>query len=247
MSTQKEFWNKEYGRMTRTGRVAPHLALSAEHSEDLEKFTRFLIRESGKKFLNVTAQALDIGCGNGRNLIYLAREFGMRGVGYDISETGIALAKKSASELIEGPGLAQPKLEFFVQSMDEPIPLPDNSVTLVLDMMSSHILLKAEREKLRSEILRVLKPGGWLFFKSFLLDDDAHARRLLRESPAEEEGMYIHPEIKGAEYVWTEEAVREFFAPDFAIHRIEKSFKHKHADGSAWKRRTITAYLEKVR
>lgn len=236
MSRQNNFWNKEYGKSDRTGGANPHLALSVEPSEDLEKFTRYLVREHGKKFLNVTAQALDIGCGNGRNLIYLANTFGMRGVGYDLSEVAITVAKKA------GEGLP---LKFFVQDMEKPIPLPDASVTIALDMMSSHVLKTAEREQLRTEILRVLKPGGWLFFKSFLLDDDSHAKRLLRENPGEEAGMYIHPEIHTAEYVWTEEALREFFEPYFTIHKIEKSFKHKHADGSAWKRRTIVAYLEK--
>lgn len=239
MTKQKDFWNQEYAKTDRRGRVAPHLAISDEPAEDLEKFTRFLERNFGKKFLNVTAQALDIGCGNGRNLMYLVKEFGMRGVGYDISEVAIAQAKKSA----EAQKLAA---QFSVHEMEEPIPLPDKSVSIALDMMSSHFLQKAERENLRNEILRVLKSGGWLFFKSFLLDDDSHAKRLLRDSPAEEEGMYIHPEIKSAEYVWTEEALREFFEPYFTIHRIEKSFKHKHADGSAWKRRTIVAYLEKL-
>ncbi len=225
--------------------MAPHLMLSDEPAEDLEKFTRFLEREHGKKFLNVTALALDLGCGNGRNLVYLAKKFGMRGIGYDTSEVAIAQAKKAASDSVKNPGSGQNGLQFFVRSISEPIPLPDASVTIALDMMSSHVLKRAEREALRTEILRVLKPGGWLFFKSFLLDEDSHAKRLLRESPADEEGMYIHPEMKTAEYVWTEESAREFFEPYFTIHRIEKSFKHKHADGSAWKRRTIVAYLEK--
>lgn len=237
MSKQKNFWDKEYGKSGRSGGSNPHLALSTTHAEDLEKFTRFLEREYGKKFLNVTAQALDIGCGNGRNLIFLAKTFGMRGVGYDISAVGIEEAKKG------GAGLP---LKFLVQSMADPIPLPNSSVTIALDMMASHVLKKDEREKLRSEIVRVLKPGGWVFFKSFLLDDDSHARRLLKESPGEEPGMYLHPEIGTAEYVWTEEALREFFEPYFTVHKIEKSFKHKHADGSAWKRRTIVAYLQKM-
>ncbi len=226
----KQFWDSEYSRPA-------HLALSEEPAEDLVKFTRFLERKHGRKFLNVTAQALDLGCGNGRNLIFLAKEFGMRGVGYDISKTAIEQAKKNAVSL---------PLQFSVRSLLDPIPLPDSSVTIALDMMSSHILKRIEREALRTEILRVLKPEGWLFFKSFLLEEDAHAKRLLKEHPAEEEGMYIHPEIGKAEYVWTEESLKEFFEPYFTIHRQEKSHKHLHADGSPWKRRTVSAYLEKI-
>jgi SAM-dependent methyltransferase len=225
----KDFWNKQYTNAT-------HLELSDEASEDLMKFTRFLMRESGKKDLNVTTKVLDLGCGNGRNLIYLSQEFGVHGIGYDTSDVAIRAAKVSAKDL---------PLSFEVRSIAEPIPLPDSSVRIALDMMTSHFLLRAERETLRAEILRVLKPGGWLFFKSFLLEDDANAKRMLRESPGPEEGTYIHPEIGVPEYVWTEEALVDFFEPHFTIHKIEKSHKHRHADGSAWKRRTISAYLQK--
>lgn len=226
----KNFWDKEYKR-------PKHLILSDEPAEDLEKFCRFLERKSGKALLNVTTQAVDIGCGNGRNLIYLSKTFGMRGLGYDLSKEAIEQATTAAAGL---------PLKFAVQDLRKPIPLPDASCTLALDMMASHILKKQEREDLMYEILRVLKPGGWLFFKSFLLEDDANAARLLRESPGPEDGMYIHPEIGHAEYVWTLGAIRDQYQDFFKIHKIEKSFKHRRVDGSPWKRRTVSVYLEKV-
>lgn len=239
----KDFWNKEYAKSNRSGGNNPHLALSTVHAEDLEKFTRYLERNFGKKFLNVTTKVLDMGCGNGRNLIYLCSAFNVRGFGYDISDVGIREAKKEWA--LVATDAQKTSVEFQVLPLSEPIPLPDASVMVALDMMASHVLLKEERIRLRDEVLRVLKPEGWLFFKSFLLDDDSHAKRLLREKPAEEDGMYVHPEIGTPEYVWTEDALRDFFEPHFKIHKIEKSFKHKHADGSAWKRRTIVAYLQK--
>lgn len=223
------FWNKEYKHST-------HLALSDEPAEDLIKFTRWLERREGRKSLNVTCMALDLGCGNGRNLIYLAKEFGMRGLGYDTSGVAIAEAKNL------GAGLP---VEFMIRSIADPIPLPDSSVTIALDMMSSHVLKKAEREALRAEVLRVLKPEAYLFFKSFLLDEDKNAIRMLREFPGPEPGTYIHPEIGVAEYVWTEDALTDFFSPHFTIHKIDKSHKHLTKHNEAWKRRTIAAYLEK--
>lgn len=226
----KDFWNKQYKKAT-------HLELSDEPAEDLMKFTRYLLREHGKQYLNVTTKALDLGCGNGRNLIYLSREFGVHGLGYDTSGQAIAQAKNAAAGL---------PLEFQIRSIAESVPLPDASVVIALDMMASHILKKAEREALREEILRVLKPSGWLFFKSFLLDEDANAKRMLKEYPGPEEGMYVHPEIGVPEYVWTENSLIEFFEPYFTVHKTEKSHKHRHADGTAWKRRTISAYLQKT-
>ncbi len=230
MANKRSFWEKQYKRPT-------HLTLSDEPAEDLEKFCRFLERASGRAHMNVTTQVVDIGCGNGRNLVYLSRTFGMRGFGYDLSREAIEQATTAAAGL---------PLKFVVQDMRKPIPLPDASCTMALDMMASHILNKQERDDLLYEVLRVLKPGGWFFFKSFLLDDDANAARMLRENPGPEEGMYMHPEIGHAEYVWTLGAIRKQYEDFFKIHKIEKSFKHRRVDGSPWKRRTVSVYLEKA-
>lgn len=204
-------------------------------ADDLEKFTRWLERNYGGKVLNPLTRVLDLGCGNGRNLIYLAKEFGCRGGGFDLSAEAIKLAKTAAAGL---------PLEFTVRSLATVLPEADQSVNLVLDMMSSHVLKAAERTQLRDEIYRVLKPGGWLFFKSFLLEDDDHARRMLRQSPADEPHAYIHPELGVYEHVWTIEELDEFFSPQFELHKIEKSHKHR-SHGRAFRRRTVTVYLEK--
>lgn len=229
MSKHQNFWDKEY-------KTSKHLALSSTVSEDLEKFARFLERGWKRQFLNPFSRVVDLGCGNGRNLVYLAENFGMPGTGYDISSVAIGLAEKASEGL---------PIKYETRSIEEPLPLADSSQHIVLDMMTSHFLKKAEREALRAEILRVLKPGGWLFFKSFLAEEDIHARRLLREHPADEAGAYIHPELGVYEYVWEERAVEEFFAKDFEMHKFHKSHRHLLKNGTAGKRRTFSAYLQK--
>src|SRR3989338_7473619 len=229
MSKHQQFWNAEY-------KSSKHLQLSDEPAEDLEKFCRWAERNFGRRFLNPLALALDLGSGNGRNLIYLAKNFGMRGVGYDISDVAIKQAEAASKEL---------PVKYTVRSIEGLIDLKDNSVDVVLDMMTSHFLREKEREVLRAEIVRVLKPGGWLFFKSFLADKDLHVRRLLKESPADEKDAYIHPKLGVYEHVWTEESLREFFSLHFTIVKIERSHKHL-SHGRAFKRRTVTAYLQKV-
>jgi SAM-dependent methyltransferase len=229
MSLHQDFWDKEY-------KTSKHLALSTTVSEDLEKFTRFLERGWKKEFLNPFTRVLDLGCGNGRNLIYLAEYYAMPGIGYDISRVAIDMALDASKDL---------PIQYETRSIAEPLPLADESQHIVLDMMTSHFLKAAEREALRAEILRVLKPGGWLFFKSFLADEDIHARRLLREHPADEKGAYIHPELGVYEYVWTEEDVHAFFAKDFEMHKFHKSHRHLNKNGTAGKRRTFSAYLQK--
>ncbi len=228
----KKFWNKEYKK---TPRQEGHLALSDNPSEDLIKFTRWLERQYDGVYLAPKDSVLDIGCGNGRNLIYLAKEFGIEGMGIDISKEAIAYAKKNSAGL---------PLAFETHSIAEAVPLPDGSQTLVLDMMTSHFLNAEEREHLRDEIARVLKPGGWLFFKTFLLEGDEHARRLLREHPAQERGSYIHPTFGGTEHVFTEEEIQKLLVPHFTIERTIKSHAHLR-DGRAYKRRSISVYARK--
>lgn len=224
----QKFWDSEY-------KEGGHLALSTEESEDLVKFTRFLEREFGRKYLNPIASVLDLGCGNGRNLMYLSRTFGVRGFGCDISSQAISQARKVSEGL---------PLTYGVQSISDPIPLPDSSQTIVLDMMTSHFLNAAERAQLMGEIKRVLKPGGWLFLKTFLLDEDNHAARLLRENPADEPGSYIHPKIGVAEHVFTEEEIMEMLGGEFYVHKVTKSHRHK-AHGGGAKRRSISVYAQK--
>jgi len=222
------FWDKEY-------KTADHLKLSSDHSEDLEKFTRYVIRQKRGDVLAPNASVLDVGCGNGRNLIFLAREFGIHGIGYDISVSAIEQAKTASTDYT---------IDYTARSIAGPLDVPDNSQTLVLDMMTSHFLNQKERLFLRDEIYRVLVPGGFLFMKTFLADEDLHTRRLLKDFPGKEAGSYVHPVIGVDEYVYTLETLTEFLAEKFIVHKIYKSHKHV-LKGKARKRRTVSIYVEK--
>ena len=110
--------------------------------------------------------------------------------------------------------------------------------------MTSHFLDKEGRTNLRDELYRTLKPGGFLFMKTFLKDKDLHTKRLIEERPGPEEGSYIHPVMGVAEYVYSEEELVEFLSEKFIVRKIYRS--HKHAfKGRARKRRTISIYAEK--
>ena len=222
-----KFWDKEY----KDGR---HLALSNNPSEDLIKFTKWLGRNSIPNPLNPESSVLDLGCGNGRNLIYMAKTYSINGVGYDISSEAISQAIELSKEL---------HLKYQVCSIAGPIKLEDKSQDIVLDMMTSHVLTSSERENLQKEITRVLKPGGWLYLKTFLRDEDLHAKRLLRKHPAKEIGSYIHPKIGVAEHVFTEDEIRKILGKNFLIHKILRSHRNRKNCHSAI-RRSISVYAE---
>lgn len=222
------FWDAEYTNPS-------HLKLSDKESEDLAKFTRWVIRRGRGDVLAEEANVLDAGCGNGRNLIYLANLYNMHGTGFDISSAAIAQAK------IASKGL---DIKYEVRNAGEPLPTPDESQSLVLDMMTSHFLDKKGRLQLRDEIHRTLIPGGHLFMKTFLKDKDLHTARLIKEQPGPEIGSYIHPVMGVAEYVYSEDELVDFLSEKFIVRKIYRS--HKHAfKGRARKRRTISIYAEK--
>ena len=222
------FWDKEYTN-------PEYLKLSMKESEDLTKFTRWLARRDRSDILASNAAVVDVGCGNGRNLIYLAKTFGMRGTGVDISSAAIAQAKQASVDL---------PITYSVSNASNPLPTPDDSETLALDMMTSHFLNQEERASLRDEIWRTLIPGGYLLMKTFLKDKDLHTERLIKDHPGPEPGSYIHPVMGVAEFVYSEEELVSFLSEKFIIRKISRS--HRHASkGRARKRRTISVYAEK--
>lgn len=222
------FWDSEYSN-------PEHLALSDNASEDLMKFCRWLERETKGARANITASAIDMGCGNGRNLVYLAREYGMRGIGYDSSSAAIREAKRLSADL---------PLRYEVRSIAGAISEANDSQTIALDMMSSHFLKADDRRLLRDELHRVLKPGGYLFMKTFVSDGDLHTKRLLAEHPGPEPGTYMHPVIGVPEYAYSEAELVDFLSEKFTV--LKTYLSHKHVShGKARKRRTISVYAEK--
>lgn len=223
------FWDFEY---TEGG----HLKLSEAPAGDLLKFCRWLGRQKDTDVLQAGNSVVDFGCGNGRNLIYLADTFGLDGYGFDISQAAIKIAQQASTRY---------NLQYAARSIAGTFPtIPDQSQSLVLDMMTSHFLSAAERIQLRDEMLRVLKPGGYLFMKTHLGDGDLHTKRLLADVPAKEPQTYIHPVMGVPEYVYFEKDLEAFLEPHFEIMKVYRSHKHV-SRGQARKRRTIAVYARK--
>ena len=96
---------------------------------------------------------LDLGSGGGIDVLLAARRVGPTGKAYglDMTEEMLTLARENQRK----SGLANVE---FLKGEIESIPLPDNSVDVVIS--NCVINLSADKDRVIAEAFRVLKPGG---------------------------------------------------------------------------------------
>ncbi|MDQ6612435.1 MAG: arsenite methyltransferase [Gemmatimonadota bacterium] len=96
---------------------------------------------------------LDLGSGGGIDVLLSARRVGATGKAYglDMTDDMLALANRNAHEA----GVTNVE---FIKGHIEQIPLPDNSVDVVIS--NCVINLSGDKRRVLAEAFRVLKPGG---------------------------------------------------------------------------------------
>ena len=103
--------------------------------------------------LNPGETALDLGSGGGIDVILSARQVGPTGKAYglDMTDEMLALAEDNKRKA----GVANVE---FLKGRIEEVPLPDNSVDVVIS--NCVINLSADKDRVLRETFRVLKPNG---------------------------------------------------------------------------------------
>ena len=109
---------------------------------------------------------LDLGCGSGRDAYLLSQMVGEAGsvIGIDMTDEQLSIAKKYLGWHMDRFGFQQPNTR-FIKGYIEDLNLAgieDNSIDLVIS--NCVINLSPDKETVFSEIIRVLKPGGELYF-----------------------------------------------------------------------------------
>lgn len=110
------------------------------------RFYNDLIRELE---INPGDAVLDVGCGTGTVLKFIAAQTEIQGYGLDISSQMLDIARQ------KNPGFE------FTEGNCETLPYADQSMDVIMACMAYHHF--SDQEQFRKEAFRVLKPNGRLY------------------------------------------------------------------------------------
>jgi ubiquinone/menaquinone biosynthesis C-methylase UbiE len=155
--------------------IAPHFDI-----------TRYKPWPESKRFISTLtkgSKVLDLGCGNGRNAIYLAKQ-GMKVTGIDFSEGLIKIAKNKVEwkDVAEQVG--------FLEGDIGSLPLKNDSMDAVLYIATLHHL-PTPQERMQSllEIKRCLKPGGATLISAWAQEQEKFKEELEKSKDNQEKSF----------------------------------------------------------
>lgn len=139
---------------------------------------------------------LDLGCGTGRDAYICSSLVGETGrvVGVDMTEEQLAVASRHIDRQTRRFGFAKPNVQFvkgYMEALGD-AGVEDESIDVVIS--NCVINLSPEKDRVFGEALRVLKPGGEIYFSDVFAD---------RRIPAElhDDHMLVGECLAGAMYV----------------------------------------------
>jgi ubiquinone/menaquinone biosynthesis C-methylase UbiE len=137
-----------------------------EQQLDNEVLTRFYGCGSPIPSALEGCSVLDLGCGTGKDAFIASRLAGADGyvTGVDMTDEPLDVARRHVVSHMKVFGYSRPNVEFkkgYIEDLKD-IGIENNSIDVV--MSNCVINLSQNKEKVFSEIFRVLKPGGELYF-----------------------------------------------------------------------------------
>jgi SAM-dependent methyltransferase len=223
--TPTDLWNDEYqtGGIPSSARTAPSGAVV--WAVDKLKQAKSRLRT-----------AVDVGCGKGRNSLYLAKQ-GMKVTSLDFTPAAIAALNAAAA----AAGLND-KIRASAHDVTEPWPVGREDVDLIIDAFCfKHISPRDQRLLYKQNMLSVLGLRGHYLISFASIGDGYYGRYVRKERPEGETGVeeIIIDPVNGIESVlYSREHVVSFFAPELDIFAEVKHNKSSVMHGHTYERET---------
>lgn len=161
---------------------------------------------------------LDIGCGNGRDALYVVEHLNCSVLGIDSSEEAIEIASSTALET------QREKVQFRCCDFRE---LKGDEYDIVLSSGVYHFLNKNERRLFRGTVMRLLKPHGLLFLSTLSVGDTEYYGK---GKPLPEEPNSFLYEYSPGKRVYLHFCTREELVVDFTFIDIKELYEHEQYD-----------------
>lgn len=195
---EKSLWEREYSTL----KVIPSSARTSP-SKALRLFSQLI------DFTTIH-RVLDVGCGIGRNSVYLAQK-GCDVFAIDFCDTALThlinMAKKAGviHDIHPTNCLLQ---DYF--------PFRDRSFELVLDSyVFCHFTEEPLKKHYRNELHRVTKPGGIIYISLFSTTDGYYRPMITR--PEDPRVIVVDPHNGIKKQLYTEQDIKAFFCESFTL------------------------------
>lgn len=170
----------------------------------------------------VEVSILDIGCGYGRDALYLSQHIDCRILGIDSSKEAIEMAIRNLSNNIAGD------IEFRCCNLTE-LGRSRDKYDIVFISNLYQLLRSLQRIELQEIVRRVLQPGGLLFLSTLSVNDPEHCGR---GTPiAGEVNSYLEDRYHKYLHFCTREELEDDFGYLSIKKLIEREYLEPRANG----------------
>ena len=153
-----------------------------------------------------SAKGIEMCCGKGRNVIWLARN-GIDMTGFDFSKNAISEARRRARA-----AKVDHSVKLLLQDATRRWKSESGSFDFAIDCFASTDIESYEgRSFARDEAVRVLKPGGLLMVYALSTEDEFH-RNFVRTSQLQEKNAFLHPMNGKFSKTYGKEEFLEFYS-----------------------------------
>ena len=193
---QQQIWSDEHSKV----RDLPAMA-SPSPARGVVEFCEY-VRD---QLPGGNLRAIDIGCGKGRNTLYLARlGFETHAIDY------IELATTTLQDRAGIEGLLD-KITVHVQPIDVTWPFENDFFDIAIDNFSS-IDVETEKGRMvyRDEMFRTLKPGGFAFVAVVAAYDEVESE-IMQTTPGSEKHSTVWPNSGKFQKNYDQTEIAEFY------------------------------------